>query len=281
VEDYDVFRGGSSTFNARIESAESSGLWRRLLDGKRGVVLLDGFYEWKTSGNSKTPMFIRNRDEYDGHVIDGKSIDHCSSDPGSGATAMSNEPQLAQKGIVLPEKPPAPQAASGETTHEELSGPSHAPLLLAALYDVWHSQEKGAMDGADRLLESVTILTMEPDGTPLSKVHDRMPVFLTPQTAALWLDCSQPFSNVVGTVLRTSQGHAQKQLTIFEVASLVSNVKNESPDCILPKKEFDAKQFAGGLGRFFNKAPLGKSLPEAKRPRTESAKAPADADAKK
>ena len=56
AEDYDVFKGGSSTFNARMEGVQSSSLWRRLLDSKRGVVLLDGFFEWKTHGKSKVPM---------------------------------------------------------------------------------------------------------------------------------------------------------------------------------------------------------------------------------
>ncbi|CAE8658477.1 unnamed protein product, partial [Polarella glacialis] len=68
-EDFDVFKGGSATFNARVEGAESSNLWRRLIDKQRGVVLFDGFYEWKANGKSKVPMYIRNCDEYDGHTI--------------------------------------------------------------------------------------------------------------------------------------------------------------------------------------------------------------------
>lgn len=216
MEDYDVFKGGSSTFNARVESAESSGLWRRLLDRKRGVVLFDGFFEWKTSGKSKTPMFIRHRDKYDGHTIDP-------------ATKAETDPESDIKLDVE-------------------GGPRHAPLLLAALYDVWNAGE-ASQEGID----SVSILTMEPDGTPMFEVHDRMPIFLTPETAALWLDPSAKWKDIIGTVVKASQVHAQSQLLIYEVSPLVSNIRNESPDCILSKKDFDARQLSKGIGRFFQK----------------------------
>lgn len=241
MEDYDVFKGGSSTFNARIESAETSGLWRRLLNSKRGVVLFDGFYEWKTAGKTKTPMFIRNRDDYDGHVI-------CSQ-----ASKDLDE-------VLLPAKQPASQAAAAPA-EEELPGPRHAPLMLAALFDVWRGARGGGSETAEaggaagEAMETATVLTMEPDGTPMFEVHNRMPVFLTPESAALWLDHSQPFGKIVGTIVKASQMHAQKQLLLYEVSSLVSSVKNESPDCIVPKKEMDAKRFSSGLGRFFQQKP--------------------------
>lgn len=222
TEDFDVFKGGSSTFNARIESAEQSNMWRRLLNSRRGVVLFDGFYEWKTRGKTKTPMFIRNRDGYEGHTISARPDDECAK-------------------AVLP------------TCSQDEEGPAHAPLMLAALFDVWRPKDKAA-EAEGEPLESATILTMEPDGTPMFEVHDRMPVFLTPQTAALWLDHSAPFAKIVGTVVKASQQHAQQQLHLYEVSNLVSSVKNESPDCILPKKEMDAKKYSAGLGRFFQKS---------------------------
>lgn len=216
AEDYDVFKGGSSTFNARVESTESSGLWRRLLDAKRGIALFDGFFEWKTSGKSKQPMFIRHQDSYDGHCIGPSS-----------------------KGKLHP--------PSNEQLPKEASGPGHAPLLLAALYDVW----KGPV--GDEGVDSVTILTMEPDGTPMMNVHDRMPIFLTPESAALWLDPAAKWRDIIGSVVKASQAHAQSQLLIYEVSPLVSNIKNESSDCILPKKDYDARQLSKGIGRFFQK----------------------------
>ncbi|CAE7198916.1 CPI1 [Symbiodinium natans] len=147
VEDFDAFKGGSSTFNARVEGAEGSSLWRRLLDRRRCVVLFDGFYEWKANGKTKTPMFIRNRDAYDGHTI-----------PWS--AKMGEEPKTEQP-----------------VDESKVGGPQHAPLLLAGLYDTWH--QKGDAES----LESVTILTMDPESTAMEQVHDRMPVFLTPEHA--------------------------------------------------------------------------------------------------
>eukprot|EP00439_Symbiodinium_sp_Y106_P036174 s6242_g4.t1 len=147
AEDFDAFKGGSSTFNARVEGAESSNLWRRLLDRRRCVILFDGFYEWKANGKSKTPMFIRNRDEYDGHTI-----------PWS--TKTDEDPKKME-----------------ESDESKIDGPEHAPLFLAGLYDVWHQK-----DEAEEALESVTLLTMDPQHTAMEKVHDRMPVFLTPES---------------------------------------------------------------------------------------------------
>lgn len=205
-EEYNAFKGGNSTFNARIEGAETRNLWRRLLDKRRCIVLFDGFYEWKAhvDGKTKIPMFIRNKDEYDGHVI------------------------------------PWPK----EEAEEDEKRDGHAPLLLAGLYDTWQDDSK-------ELLESVTILTMDPQHTAMEKVHDRMPVFLTPESALMWLDLRLPFTEIVGSVLKAAQAHAQSQLLLYEVSSLVSNIKNESPDCILSKKEYSAKQLTKGIGRFF------------------------------
>jgi len=220
-EDYDAFKGGSSTFNTRVEGAESSGLWRRLLDSKRCVVLLDGFYEWKVVGKGKVPMFIRNHDNYNGHTILASSKVEEKADLSTGASTPSDANQ----------------------------GPSHAPLMLAALYDVWRS-EGSSSEGE---VESASILTMEPDGTAMMGVHDRMPVFLTPETAALWLDPGQKWTNVIGTVVSASRLHAQHELLLCEVSTLVSNIRNESADCILSKKDHDARQLSKGIGRFFQK----------------------------
>ncbi|CAJ1455768.1 unnamed protein product [Effrenium voratum] len=125
--DFDAFKGGSATFNARVEGAETSNLWRRLLDKRRCVVLFDGFYEWKTAGKTKQPMFIRNKDEYDGHSI------------------------------------PWPSKVDEEKEEGQSEGPQHAPLMLAGLYDTWQPE------GEAEPLESVTILTMDPEHTVMEK----------------------------------------------------------------------------------------------------------------
>merc|ERR1740129_2175633 len=153
------------------------------------------------------------------------------------------------------------EASQAGTTAQE---PAHAPLMIAALYDTWvpkrdkladSDSKTGQQDdpNSDDILETVTIVTMDSEGTPVAQVHDRMPVFLSPSTAATWLDPAVSFGKVIGPVLRTAQEHARRELCMYEVSNLVSNVKNESPDCVLPKKEMDAKQFSNGLGKFFTK----------------------------
>eukprot|EP00435_Cladocopium_sp_Y103_P046964 s1213_g13.t1 len=165
-EEYNAFKGGNSTFNARIEGAETRNLWRRLLDKRRCIVLFDGFYEWKAhvDGKTKIPMFIRNKDEYDGHVIPWPTKDEADED-------------------------------------EKRDG--HAPLLLAGLYDTWQDDSK-------ELLESVTILTMDPQHTAMEKVHDRMPVFLTPDSLAFAAGLTavfdqRVFSSIAAAVLHQSE----------------------------------------------------------------------------
>lgn len=220
-QDYDVFKGGASTFNARIEGLESSGMWRRLLDGHRCVVLFDGFYEWKAVGKTKKPMFIRHLDGYSGNSI---------------SPAEAESRQEPRQETAWPEGSEA--------------GPSYPPLLLAGLYDVW--QKTDSADKGEQL-ETVAIVTMESEGTPLAQVHDRMPVFLTPETAATWIDPAKRYADICEKVKAESKAHSEKWLLVHEVSALVSNVRNDSADCVLPKTEYDAKHFAKGLGRFFQK----------------------------
>ncbi|CAK9001262.1 unnamed protein product [Durusdinium trenchii] len=130
-EDFNAFKGGSSTFNARIEGAETRNLWRRLLDTRRCIVLFDGFYEWKAhaDGKTKIPMFIRNKDEYDGHVI----------------PWVSDEANEDEK-----EKPDG-----------------HAPLLLAGLYDTWQDDAKEPKDLLESAWHPVKLLKQVHDRMPV------------------------------------------------------------------------------------------------------------------
>mmetsp|Transcript_93858 Transcript_93858/g.176422 ORF Transcript_93858/g.176422 Transcript_93858/m.176422 type:complete len:363 (+) Transcript_93858:38-1126(+) len=235
AEDFDVFKGGSSTFNTRVEGAEASGLWRRLLDKRRCVVLFDGFYEWKAVGKGKVPMFIRHKNEYEERSIALQASPN--SVPGSPCKAILPE-------TLAMDMPP-------RVDKECSDGPRHAPLLLAGLYDVWQAPTSGTE--AEEAQETVSILTMDPDGTPMTAVHDRMPVFLTPETAALWLEPSARWADILREVLQVSQAHAKSQLLLYEVSTLVSNIRNESPDCLLPKKDYDARQLSKGIGRFFQR----------------------------
>lgn len=53
---------GSRMINARAETLAEKPSFKRLLRGKRCLVVADGFYEWRAEGKSKTPMYITLQD---------------------------------------------------------------------------------------------------------------------------------------------------------------------------------------------------------------------------
>lgn len=53
---------GSRMINARAETLAEKPSFKSLLRGKRCLVVADGFYEWRTEGKSKTPMYITLQD---------------------------------------------------------------------------------------------------------------------------------------------------------------------------------------------------------------------------
>ncbi len=54
---------GSRMINARAESLAEKPSFKRLLHSKRCLIVADGFYEWKQTNGSKTPMYITLKDD--------------------------------------------------------------------------------------------------------------------------------------------------------------------------------------------------------------------------
>lgn len=52
-------QGPSVVINARSETVFSKGMFKRLITGKRCLMLADGYIEWKLLGGTKVPYFIR------------------------------------------------------------------------------------------------------------------------------------------------------------------------------------------------------------------------------
>jgi len=76
-----------STFNAREDRLDSSGMWRGPFKRSRGVVPANGFYEWKKTDGSKQPMYITPKDGevfqfaavYDSWINEhGETIESCA-----------------------------------------------------------------------------------------------------------------------------------------------------------------------------------------------------------
>ena len=76
-----------NTFNARDDRVAGSAIWRYSLGRKRGIVLANGFFEWKKTGGFKQPMYITPKEDeifqfaalYDSWINKrGEKIDSCA-----------------------------------------------------------------------------------------------------------------------------------------------------------------------------------------------------------
>ncbi|MQF63803.1 SOS response-associated peptidase [SAR202 cluster bacterium AD-802-L14_MRT_200m] len=76
-----------NTFNARDDRVAESATWRYSLGRKRGIVLANGFFEWKNTGGFKQPMYITPKEGeifqfaalYDSWInTRGEKIDSCA-----------------------------------------------------------------------------------------------------------------------------------------------------------------------------------------------------------
>lgn len=56
-------KSGAKMINARLETLTEKTAFRNLLKSKRCIIPLDGFYEWKTEGKSKTPFRIITKNQ--------------------------------------------------------------------------------------------------------------------------------------------------------------------------------------------------------------------------
>ena len=208
-----------NTINARVEGVSKSRMYSHLLDDNRCVVIVDAFYEWDQTKKEHTPYLIRYKDTVPERPI-----------PSSTRTDQDEEytpDDKEQESCLLP------------------SGVS--PLYLAAIYDT--SRTTGQ--------NKCSILTMDSSGS-VAKIHCRMPVILSPETAQSWLS-SNHFEDIVGETLKVSK-EASQDLQCTEVSSLVNKVSNQSRDVTLPVKEMKKRSFEQGLGRFFSPSKKPKSV---------------------
>ncbi|MDS2171777.1 SOS response-associated peptidase [Nesterenkonia sp. CL21] len=204
----------SKTFNARSETVVSKPSFRSAVRRRRCAVPVQGYYEWQVTqdeGASKpvrTPFFIQD---------------------------------------------------------------AQAPLILfAGLYEWWKDPQREA-EGQDAWVLSVTILTgpspqpaeadddgatgaVEDDGaavaaddegaaqgeavlTELAGLHDRLPLAMSPQSAAEWItpgERSKQEMEVAVGALRTDAVQVARGWRIHEVDRAVGNVRHDSPELIRP-----------------------------------------------
>lgn len=97
-----------------------------------------------------------------------------------------------------------------------------AAMVFAGLWERWRGP-----DGADVL--TVAMLTIGPNAV-MRPIHDRMPVILTPEAFALWLDSKAP-AEPLSWLLRPAPDRA---LEAFAVSRRVNRPQEDGPDLIAP-----------------------------------------------
>ena len=116
------------------------------------------------------------------------------------------------------------------------------PMAFAGLWETWKSPE-------DQVVQSCTIITTAANSF-IQPLHNRMPVILSDETQALWLDPLTEDSKILEPLLVPAP---IELLTSPVVADTVNSVKNQGPDCILPLAEIhhDPAEAPPADGRLF------------------------------
>jgi putative SOS response-associated peptidase YedK len=102
-------------------------------------------------------------------------------------------------------------------------------LAMAGLYEIWRDPTKSD-DDPDRFRWTTTVITTEAEDE-LGRIHDRMPLMLSPDRYAAWLD---PTVTDRDALLELLEPALPGRLLAQPVSTKVSNVKNNGPDLVEP-----------------------------------------------
>jgi putative SOS response-associated peptidase YedK len=100
---------------------------------------------------------------------------------------------------------------------------SGEPMAFAGLWELWKSP-------AGEWVRSCSILTTAANSF-IEPVHNRMPVILSAETEALWLD---PVTGDPETLQRLLIPAPPESLDFYAVSGEVNNVGNKGPECLAP-----------------------------------------------
>jgi len=100
---------------------------------------------------------------------------------------------------------------------------SGRPFAFAGLWEDWH-----APDGSQ--VKSATIITTQPNEL-ITRLHNRMPVILPPDTYARWLEPSPCQPTDLQGLLAPYPAEA---MSAHPVSTLVNSPANDRPECIAP-----------------------------------------------
>ncbi|MCW2787249.1 MAG: yedK [Marmoricola sp.] len=102
-------------------------------------------------------------------------------------------------------------------------------LAMAGLYELWRDPERAADDPL-RWRWTATVITTDATDD-LGRIHDRMPLMLTPDAYGAWLDpAPRPAAELLDLLVPAAPG----LLEAYPVSTLVSNVANNGPELLEP-----------------------------------------------
>ncbi len=218
-----------STFNARAETLASSPLWRPLIETKRCVVVVDGFFEWTNNRGkhaAKEPHFARRRD--------GKLM----------AIAGLYD-------VFVPPNAESVELAADDGCEDDVGERDVVVTRAEPLY-------------------SFTIITMRAS-TEIRFLHDRMPCILqTDEEIDAWLS-DEPFRSVT----RLLRAFPAADLEIYQVPSLVNQLSQRGPQCIMPADEHAR---SAGIAAYFRRPAAAQPVAAAPPPPPADAESAAASD---
>lgn len=94
------------------------------------------------------------------------------------------------------------------------------PLGMGGLLEHWQ--------GSEGDIETITLLTIEANSL-MSKIHERMPVIISPENYTAWLDTN------IGDVIKIQEmakPYPERFMEAYPVSRKVNNVQNDSPELI-------------------------------------------------
>ena len=96
------------------------------------------------------------------------------------------------------------------------------PFSFAGLWEAWTSPDGEA-------IKTCTIISTEANDL-LKPIHDRMPVILSREAEAIWLD---PTIQEPAKLLRLLKPYPAEEIEVYPVSRLVNSPRNETPECIV------------------------------------------------
>lgn len=104
--------------------------------------------------------------------------------------------------------------------------PDGGPFALAGLWESWHEEQEGGQ-------RTFTLITTDANDATRG-IHDRMPVILSPDDYAVWLDPEFQLREPLEALLRPYDAGPMR---IDPVSTRVNSPKHDDPECIAIQRE--------------------------------------------